>query len=162
VLLTAVSAWQIAVAVHVVCVVAAFSFLVAYPLIVIRTDRRNGRALPQLFRQRKLLSRALVNPGLLLVVIAGVYLAFDHHLWGQFFVWWGVLAALVIGGLEGSVVIPQAAQLAALAQRDVDLAAGADITWSADYRTLRRRADVVNIAMAVLVIATVVIMSTAH
>ena len=158
-LLTAVSAWQIALAVHVVCVVAAFSFLVAYPLIVIRTDRRNRRALPQLFRQRKLLSRALVNPGLLLVVIAGVYLASHGHDWSHFYVQWGIGAAVVIGGLEGSVVIRQEQRLAELASRDIDAAGAGEVEWSGDYVAVRGRADLVGRAMALLVAVTVVVMT---
>ena len=71
----AVFFWQIALAVHVVFVVTAFGVVVAYPLIAIAAERLDPRSAPMMLRLRQLIGRSLVNPGLLIVVIAGVYLA---------------------------------------------------------------------------------------
>ncbi len=105
-----------------------------------------------------LLGRSLVNPGLLLVVISGVYLASQQHQWGDFYVWWGIAAALVIGGLEGALVIRQSATLAELAERDVSLSVPADGSWSSDYVAARSRADQVNALLAVIVVVTTFLM----
>lgn len=149
---------QVVVAIHVAFVVAAFGALITYPVTVIAAERLDRRSVPLLHRVRKILGRSLVNPGMLVVVIAGVYLAFDLHEWGQFFVQWGVGAVLVIGALEGSYVIRQSGHLADLAQRDVDAAAGGEVRWSDEYVSARTRADQVNALMAAIVIVTVFLM----
>ncbi len=157
-LIPAVFFWQIVLAVHVVFVVAAFGLLLSYPLITIAAERIDRRSLPVILRVRMLLGRSLVNPGLLLVVISGVYLASQQHQWGDFYVWWGIAAALVIGGLEGALVIRQSATLAELAERDVSLFGSADGSWSSDYVTARARADQVNALLAVIVVVTTFLM----
>ena len=70
-LVPAVFFWQIALAVHIVFVVAAFGIVVSYPLIAIAADRLDPRSAPMMLRLRQLMGRSLINPGLLLVVIAG-------------------------------------------------------------------------------------------
>jgi hypothetical protein len=157
-LLPAVFFWQIVVAVHVVFVVAAFGLLIAYPLVVIAVERMDPRSIPTLLRVRQLLSRSLVNPGLLMVVISGVYLAADRHQWAQFYVQWGIAAALVIGGLEGAFVARQSGVLAALAERDVQAWAGNGSSWSSDYLAARGRSDQINALLAVLVVVTTFLM----
>ena len=157
-LIPAVVFWQIILAVHVVFVVAAFGLLLAYPLITIASERIDRRSLPVLLRVRVLLGRSLVNPGLLIVAISGVYLAAQQHQWGNFYVWWGVAAALTIGGLEGALVMRQSATLAGLAERDVNLFGSSDGAWSSDYIAARNRADQVNALLAVIVVVTTFLM----
>ena len=157
-LVPAVFFWQIVLAVHVVFVVAAFGLLIAYPFIVIATERIDPRAVPALLRVRQLLSRSLVNPGLLLVVISGVYLASDQHQWGQFYVQWGIGAALVLGGLEGALVARQTGVMAALAERDLEASSLNGGRWSDEYLAARGRADQINALLAVVVVVTVFLM----
>jgi hypothetical protein len=158
-LVPAVFFWQIALAVHIVFVVAAFGLLLAYPFIVIGVERFDRRSLPVLLRVRQLLGRSLVNPGLLIVVIAGVYLAAHGHQWHQFYVQWGIGAVIVIGALEGAFVVRQSGKLADLAQRDINAAAaGAEVTWSPEYIAARTRADQVNALLAMLVVVTIFLM----
>jgi len=154
----AVVFWQVILAVHVVFVVSAFGLLLVYPLITIAAERIDRRSLPVILRVRMLLGRSLVNPGLLVVVISGVYLAAQQHQWSDFYVWWGVAAALVIGGLEGALVIRQSATLAELAERDVGLFGAGDGGWSSDYLAARNRADQVNALLAVIVVVTTFLM----
>ena len=155
---TAVVFWQIALAVHVVFVVAAFGLLLAYPFVAAAVERFDRRAVPAVLRARKLLGRSLVNPGLLMVVIAGVIVAADQHQWQQFYVQWGIGAALVIGALEGVFVIRQSGRLAELAERDIRASATAEVSWSSEYKALRARADQVNALLAVIVVVTIFLM----
>lgn len=154
----AVFFWQVVLAIHVIIVVAAFGALVAYPLIVVAAERLDRRSAPVLHRVRAVIGRSLVNPGLLVVLAAGVYLAADLHQWHEFYVQWGIAAIVVLGGLEGAFVIRQSANLAELAQRDVDAAGGGEPQWSAEYVAARGRSDQVNALMAVLVLVTVFFM----
>jgi uncharacterized membrane protein len=158
-LVTAVFFWQIALAVHVIFVVAAFGLLLAYPFIVVAVERFDRRSVPVLRRVRQLLGRSLVNPGLLIVVIAGVYLAANRHQWSQFYVQWGIGAVLVIGALEGAYVVRQSGKLAELAARDISASpASGEITWSSEYLAARTRHDQVNALLAMIVVVTIFLM----
>jgi hypothetical protein len=163
VLLTGVTFQEIVLAVHILAVVGALGIVVGYPLIMLTAERLDRRSLPLLHRVRVVIGRTLVNPGLLVVVVAGVYLASDGHEWSHFYVQWGLAAALVIGGLEGAVVIRQEKRLAELAARDVGAAGGGaragEVEWSGDDARMRRRADRVASGMALLVAITVVVMT---
>ena len=154
----AVFFWQIALAVHIIFVVAAFGLLLAYPFIVVAVERFDRRSVPVLLRVRQLLGRSLVNPGLVIVVLAGVYLAAHEHQWGQFYVQWGIGAVLVIGALEGAFVVRQSGKLAQLAERDIDASGPGEVNWSQEYIAARGRADQVNTLMAMLVVVTVFLM----
>jgi hypothetical protein len=159
VLVPAVYFWQIALAVHIVFVVAAFGLVLVYPFIVIAVERFDRRSIPVLLRARQLLGRSLVNPGLLIVVAAGVYLASEQHQWHEFYVEWGIGAVLVIGALEGAFVVRQSGRLADLAERDITASAGnGQVTWSDDYLAARGRADQVNALLAMLVVVTIFLM----
>jgi hypothetical protein len=158
VLVPAIFFWQIALAVHVVFVVAALGLVLAYPFIIVGVERFDRRAVPVVLRVRQLLGRNLVNPGLLLVVAAGVYLASEQHQWHEFYVEWGIGAVVVIGALEGAFVGRQSGRLAELAERDISAAATGDFTWSNEYLAARGRADQVNALLAVLVVVTIFLM----
>jgi hypothetical protein len=157
-LVPAVFFWQVVLAIHVVFVVAALGALVAYPVIALAAERLDRGSVALLHRVRQVLGRSLINPGLLVVVIAGFYLAADLHTWHDFYVQWGIGVVIVLGALEGAFVTRQSGHLAVLAQHDIDAAGGGEIKWSSDYVSARGRADQVSAAMAVLVIVTVFIM----
>jgi len=154
----AVFFWQVVLAIHVVFVVAALGALVAYPVISLAAERLDRSSVPLLHRVRQVLGRSLINPGLLVVVIAGIYLAADLHTWHEFYVQWGIAVVIVLGALEGAYVTRQSGRLAELAQRDIEAAAGAEVKWSSEYVGARGRADQVNTLMAVLVVVTVFLM----
>jgi hypothetical protein len=157
-LVTAVFFWQIALAVHIIFVVAAFGIVVSYPLVAIAAERLDPRSVPLMLRLRQLIGRSIVNPGLLIVVIAGVYLSSELHQWHAFYVQWGIGAVVVVGALEGGFVIRRSAKLAELAQRDIDGSGVGEIKWSQDYLDARGRADQINALMAVIVVVTVFFM----
>jgi hypothetical protein len=157
-LIPAVFFWQVVLAIHVIFVVAAFGAIVAYPFIAMAAERLDRRSVPVMHRVRVVVGRSLVNPGLLLVVIAGLYLAAKLHQWHQFYVQWGIGVVIVLGALEGAFVIRQSNKLAELAQSDIDAASGGEIKWSQDYVAARGRADQVGFFMALLVVATVFFM----
>jgi hypothetical protein len=174
---------QVVLAIHVVVSVAAYGVLICYPVIAAAVERIDPRAVPALLRARLLVSRVLVDPGMVLVVVSGVYLTFEWHQWSQFYVAFGIIVAIVIGGLEGGLVASGTERLAQLAQHDLDLAArvapssggaagpvpdggsAADSSagagtavWGPAYLAARTRADRVNILLAALVVAVLCVM----
>ena len=158
---TATSFAQLVLAVHILAVLAAFGVVLGYPLILLWAARLDPRSLPLLHDVRVMIGRSLVNPGLALVLIAGIYLASKWHQWHEFYVQWGLGVAFVLGGLEGALVIRGERRLAELARRDVAASAGGEgeVTWSAEYAALRASTGQVTWVMSVLIVTTVVLMT---
>lgn len=146
------------VAVHVVAVVVAFGAVFSYPVIFTVVDKGDRRAAPAVHRVQVAISRRIISPGLLVVVIAGVYLASDLHDWKRFFVQWGLAIAIILGGLEGAFMIPREQRLAVLAERDVAAAGPGEVSWSEEYLSLAKQIAGVGTAMMLLVVATIFVM----
>ncbi len=155
----AASLYEVVLAVHIMAVVVAFGVTFAYPIMFAVAARHDPRGLPLLHRVEYTIERTLVNGGLLLVVAAGAYLASKGHDWSQFFVQWGLGAAIVIGGLVGSVMIPTGKRAEKLAERDVAAAGDGEIEMSEEYRGLVRRLSIVGTLLSVLVLITILLMA---
>ncbi|MGO9759695.1 MAG: hypothetical protein ACLP1Q_00320 [Solirubrobacteraceae bacterium] len=171
----AASLYEVVLAVHVIAVVVAFGVTFAYPIMFAVAARHDPRGLPLLHRIEYTVERMLVNPGLLLVVLAGVYLASKGHYWSDFFVQWGLGAVVVIGALVGSVMIPTGKRAELVATRDLAaVGAGAGSSGSAgesgaageqepqlsdEYRALVRRLSSVGTLLSLLVLVTIAIMA---
>jgi hypothetical protein len=154
----AASAYEIVLAVHILAVVVAFGITFAYPIMFAIAARVDPRTLPLMHRVEYTTERFLINPGLLVVLAAGIFLASDGHHWGQFFVDWGVAVVVLIGAVVGAVLIPTAKRAEATAERDIAASSGGTIEMSADYRRLTRRAEVVGTLLSVLVVVTILFM----
>jgi len=154
----AASAYEIVLAIHVMAVVIAFGVTFAYPIMFAVAARRDPRSLPVLHRIEYTTERFLINPALVAVVAAGVYLASDGHHWSEFFVQWGLAAVIVIGALVGSVMIPTAKRAEALAERDLAQAGATSTEMSDEYRALVRRSSIVGSLLSALVLVTILFM----
>ncbi len=155
----AASLYEVVLAVHVMAVVVAFGVTFAYPIMFAVGARHDPRSLPLLHRVEYTIERMLINPGLLLVILAGIYLASKGHYWSDFFVQWGLGAAIVIGALVGGVMIPTAKRAEQIAARDLAASAEATAELSDEYRGLVRRLSIVGTLLSVLVLVTILFMS---
>ena len=158
---SATSLFEVILAIHIMAVVVAFGVTFAYPIMFAVAARHDPRGLPLMHRVEYTIERTLVNGGLVIVVIAGIYLASKGHYWSQFFVQWGLAAAIVIGGVVGGVMIPTAKRAEQLAARDVASApaAGTEIVLSEEYRAVVRRLSVVGSLLSGLVLLTILFMA---
>jgi Predicted integral membrane protein (DUF2269) len=154
----AASAYEIVLAVHIMAVVVAFGVTFAYPIMFAVGARRDPRSLPVLHRIEHTIERFLINPGLLLVLGAGIFLASDGHHWSEFFVQWGLGAVIVIGALVGSIMIPTAKRAEQLAQSSVEEAGQGTIALGEDYQRLVRRLALVGSLLSLLVLVTILFM----
>jgi uncharacterized membrane protein len=157
VLALAASFTDFVLAVHILAVVVAFGVTFAYPLLLAAARRADPSVMPLLFSVMQRIDRFIVNPGLTIVLIAGIVLATEEHRWGDFFVQWGVGAVLVIGAIVGSFMIPREGKLAKVAARDL---AADDSGWSAQYDTLRRQVLVGGAVVDLIVVVTIFVMVT--
>ena len=149
------------VAVHVIAVIVAFGVLFVYPVLAVIGVRMEPRAIPSFHRLQYGVHMRLQAPGLVVVVLAGIYLASDLHQWSEFFVAWGLAASIVIGGIGGAYISPREKRLAALADAEVAAvpAGGGTFAWSDEYRTAARQADLARLVQLAIAVATIVLMS---
>jgi hypothetical protein len=165
-LVPAVAFPDLILALHILGAVIGFGIVFVFPVLFTIAGRTDPAVIPWLVRARQSVGRYLVNPGLTVVVLAGIYLATDEHQWSHFYVGWGIIAALVIGAVEGSYVIRRAGPLAELAERDLAATAvpaggrRTSATWSSEYTAARRRFSAAGNVMALIVIVTVFLMAT--
>jgi hypothetical protein len=154
---------QVILALHILSVVAAFGVVFAYPIFMTIGAQLDPSAMPWFHRMQQAVSRWLIGPGLLLVVIFGVILASKYHAWHAFYVQWGIGAAIVIGALEGMFMIPREGRLADLARRDLDSEAGQPgtlVTRSAEYQDVFRQVAIGGLELNLIVILTIYLMAT--
>ncbi len=107
-LVPAIAGYDVVMAVHIMAVVIAFGWTFSLPVVYAVAAKRDPRGLPLLHRIEFTVSRWILNPALLVILAAGIFLASDGHHWSEFFVQWGLAAIVVIGGLIGSVLMPAA------------------------------------------------------
>jgi uncharacterized membrane protein len=155
----ATSVYEFVLAIHIMAVVVAFGVTFAFPIIFAVAAGRDPRSLPIIHRIEHTIERYLINPGLLVVLLAGVYLASKGHYWSEFFVQWGLGAAIVIGALAGSVMIPTAKRAEQIAARDVAASGDGEIALSDEYRALVRRLSIVGGSLSLLVLVTILFMA---
>lgn len=155
----AVSAYNVVLAIHIMGVVVAFGAVFAYPLMFSVAAKADPRSLPVIHRIETMIERVLVNGGLVVVVGAGIFLATDGKHWSEFFVQWGLGAAIVIGGLVGAVMIPASKRAQQLAERDLAADAADTGEMSGEYQAVTRRLAVVGSFLSLLVLATIFVMA---
>lgn len=158
-LVTAVAVWQVILAVHIVAAVVAFGVTFAYPLFELVGTRVDTRAMPGLHRLQQMIGRRLINPGLAVVILAGIYLASHLHQWKAFYVQWGLGVSIVLGALEGAFMIPREGKLAELAERDIAAPGAGEVKWSGEYKALAKQVGAVGAVMSLLIVITVYVMT---
>ena len=158
-LATAVTFADFVLALHILAVVVAFGVTFAYPVFVLVGGRMEPRAMPWFHRMQQAIGRRLINPGLAIVLIAGIYLASHLDQWSTFYVQWGIGAVIVLGAIEGAVMIRGEGQLAEIAARDVAAAGDGEVKWSTEYEALFRRLGMFGGLMQLIVVLTVFFMA---
>ncbi len=146
-------------ALHIIAVVIAFGWTFALPLMFVVASRHAPRGLAMLHRIEYTGMRFMLNPALLVIVGAGVFLASDGHHWSEFFVQWGLGAVLVIGAVAGSVMIPAAKRAEQAAIADLAAAGDGEPEQSEAYLREIRRLNAFGGLLWTIVVATIVIMA---
>jgi hypothetical protein len=167
----AVTFYTFALAVHIAAIVIAFGVTFAYPVMYAVGIRSEPRSMPGLHRVQDSVGKFVISPFMALALLAGIYLASKLHVWGDFYVQWGIGAIVVLGALGGAFFAPRERRLAALATRDLAQAGGATgqaggaseqaggFAFGEEYRALRRQLFAVNLAANVLVLLTIYFMT---
>ncbi len=159
-MLLAVAFWEVVLALHIIAVVVAFGATFAYPVFLTAVTKADPRSLPSLYRAFHAVSQRVIMPGLAFIIVFGIILASELHLWSAFFVQWGLGVSLVIGAVEGMFLGPAEKRLIEAADRDLLAAGDGPPTAGPEHQALVRRVGAIGALMDLLVIVTIVFMVT--
>jgi hypothetical protein len=130
--------------VHIMAVVVAFGGAFTYPVWfgLIARAPTSERAL--FHRAQAFIGQRVISPGLLVIVLAGVYMASDRHYWSKAWVTVPFVIAIILGGLGGAYFGPREKRLAELS------AAGGGAEYTKLFAQVR---NVTYVAIALVLIA---------
>jgi len=116
----ALATYDVVLFVHVVAVVVAFGVTFAYPLIFAAAERSSPAQRLALHSFQARYGRTYASFGLLVLILAGAYMASDRDLWSEPWVSGPLLIAVVIGGLGGGYLAPRERRLVELSRDGAD------------------------------------------
>jgi uncharacterized membrane protein len=149
-MLATVTAYEVGKFIHVLAVVVAFGPIFAFPFFAAIAQTSSPRAVPAVLRGILAVERYLLNPGLLVVLLAGLYTLDKGDISaGESWVAVGFAAIVVFFGMAHGFFKPQTKRALELAERDL---AGAE-QLSPEFDALTRRISIGGwIATLVLVV----------
>jgi hypothetical protein len=157
--LPAVTFYTFALAVHIAAILIAFGVTFAYPVMYAVGIRSEPRSMPGVHRIQDSVGKFVISPFIGLALLAGIYLASKLEVWSHFYVQWGLVVIVVLGGLGGAFFAPRERRLAELAERDVAAAGDGDVVFGAEYTALRKQVLTVGLLANVLILITIYFMT---
>ncbi len=154
----AVTGYEIGLWLHISAVVvgfgATFAESIAFP-VAMKLDKRH---LPYVHAIQLAINRYLATPGIVVILVTGIYMVSDSDAWEFSDAWISATFAIliVLGGLLGAYFIPTDRRLQAMVTRE--LAAGGDL--SEEYQRRSRAEGMVGALAGVLVIVAIFLMVT--
>jgi hypothetical protein len=149
--------YKIALFLHILAVVLAFGPTFGYGILFsVLPDY--PRATPALLAGIQKIDRYLVTPGLVVVLLAGVYLIIaSDDAWdgSEAFITVGFVAIIALFGLQHGFFRPQTARAKGLAERDLK----AGDTLSAEFEEVSRRLGTVGPVAGLIVVVTIFFMT---
>ena len=148
--------YKIALFFHIIAVVVALGPTFGYGVFFSVLPQYPGSA-PALIAGMRRIDRYLVNPGMILLLIAGiVLLATSSSVWkgSQFFVVWGFIAIIALFGIQHGFFGPQMDRLQGIAEKDLQ----SGDTLGAEFQATSQKIAQVGAATGVLILLTVFFM----
>ena|ERR1700742_4064243 len=149
--------YKIALFLHVLAVVLAFGPTFGYALFF-SVAPQYPRATPAILSGVQRCDRYLVNPGMIVLLLAGIFLLVSSdHVWeaSDAFVSVGFLAIIVLFGLQHAFFQPQVRKAKELAERDLK----AGDTLSAEFEEVSQRIGRVGTLAGLIVVVTIFFMT---
>jgi uncharacterized membrane protein len=153
--LASITLYGVVLAVHIVAVVVAFGTMFAYPAFIPWARKNHPDAMPVIHEVSGRIGRLVTSPAMVIVLLAGVYLASDADAWSETWVSVPLVILIVIGGLGGMFFAPNERKLSELATRD--LANGGGL--SAEYDALFARVATAGLVTCGLVLVAIFFMA---
>lgn len=150
------SGYKIALFLHILAVVLAFGPTFGYALFF-SVAPQYPRAVPAILAGVQRCDRYLVNPGMIVLLLAGIYLlSASDSVWdgSDAFIVIGFIAIIGLFGLQHAFFQPQVRKAKELAERDLQ---GGD-TLSSEFETISQRIGQVGTLAGLIVVVTVFFM----
>jgi uncharacterized membrane protein len=150
-----ITGYSVGVFIHILAVVLAFGPTFAYGLIFSLMPKY-PQATPAFFEAVRKVDNYLVNPGMIVVLLAGIYLMADGGWDGsEAFITIGFLAIIVLLGLQHAVFRPQGRKAQVLAERDLEKGN----TLSPEFEEISRRLGMLGGLAGLVVVVTIFFMT---
>jgi hypothetical protein len=150
-----ITGYSVGLFVHILAVVLAFGPTFAYG-ILFSVLPKHPRATPALLEGVRKVDTYLVNPGMIVVLLAGIYVMSDGNWDGsEPFITVGFLAILILFGLQHAFFRPQGQKARELAERDLQ---NGD-TLSPEFEEISRRLGTVGSIAGLIVVVTIFFMT---
>jgi uncharacterized membrane protein len=150
-----ITGYSVGLFIHILAVVLAFGPTFGYG-ILFSVLPNYPRATPALLAGIQRIDRYLVSPGLVVVLLAGVYLMSEGN-WesNELFITIGFIAIIALFGLQHGFFRPQTAMAKTLAERDLK----AGDTLSAEFEKVSRRLGTVGPIAGLIVVVAIFFMT---
>ena len=150
-----ITAYSVGLFVHILAVVLAFGPTSAYG-ILFSVIPNHPRAAPALIEGIRKVDNYLVNPGMIVVLLAGIYVMSEGN-WedSETFIVVGFIAIIALLGLQHAFFRPQSRKAQELAERDLK----SGDTLSAEFEEVSRRIGSVGGIAGLIVVVTIFFMT---
>jgi uncharacterized membrane protein len=150
-----VTGYSVGLFIHILAVVLAFGPTFAYG-VIFSVMPKYPRSAPAFFEAIRKVDTYLVNPAMLIVLLAGIYVMADGN-WdgGEAFITVGFLAIVVLLGLQHAFFRPQGRKAQELAERDLKNGDG----FSEEFEEIARRLSTVGPIAGLIVVVTIFFMT---
>jgi len=150
-----ITAYGVGLFIHILAVVLAFGPTFAYGLIF-SVMPKYPRSAPAFFEAIRKVDTYLVNPAMLVVLLAGIYVMSKGNWDGsEAFITVGFLAIIILLGLQHAFFRPQGRKAQELAERDLK---NGD-TFSEEFEEVSRRLSTVGPIAGLIVVVTIFFMT---
>jgi uncharacterized membrane protein len=150
-----ITGYSVGLFIHILAVVLAFGPTFAYG-ILFSVLTKYPRSTPAMLEAVRKVDTYLVNPGMIVVLLAGIYLMSDGGWDGsEAFITVGFLAIIVLLGLQHAFFRPQGRKAQALAERDLEKGE----TLSPEFEEISRRLGMLGTLAGLIVVVTIFFMT---
>lgn len=150
-----ITGYSVGLFIHILAVVLAFGPTFAYGLIFSLMPKY-PRAAPAFFEAIRKVDNYLVNPGMIVVLLAGIYVMSEGNWDGsETFITVGFLAILILFGLQHAFFRPQGRKAQELAERDLKQGDA----FSPEFEEITRRLSVAGPIAGLIVVVTIFFMT---
>ena len=152
--LGSVTDYSVGLFIHTLAVVVAFGPTFAYG-IIFSVLPRHPRSAPAFFTAIRKVDTYLVDPGMILVLLAGIYLLIEGP-WesSEAFITIGFAAIIVLFGLQHAYLRPQGRKAQAIAERDLERGD----SFSEEFEAITRRFSLIGPLVGLIIVVTIFFM----
>lgn len=159
-LVAEVQFYDVIVWLHVSAVVVAFGPTFAFGMYMAFVGRNHPRSVPAVLGAQSLVMRTMTTAGILVVIGSGIYLVVDRWEFSDFFIGWGIVAAIVLFALVYGAFLPNNRREAEAAERDIEAAGSGRVEFSPAFWSVVRRDQALGPLAGLIVILTIYVMTT--